>query len=301
MTLFSRGIMETNRRHFAFCARSILSTRAPERSTSGVAVVSMVGAKDIFNYLIAIQSFARFAKLRRVIVLDGGDLGDDARSKIRTVVPYVEFREKRSVVMGSLQRGNVWERLALISEVSNTEYVVQMDSDMITLADPREVLVSAGAGHAFVLKGDMGGPEIEPLSSSSARAASSEVDHPQIVAERALSGLDIQQISNYVRGCAALVGFPAGACTLALLEEIHSQMLSLCGPAWLAWGSEQVTSNIVIANAGDTSVLPEKRFYSHFASEDEDHTLAAMIHFMGSARYKKGLYLKLAKEILLTL
>ena len=68
---------------------------------------------------------------------------------------------------------------------------------------------------------------------------------------------------------------------------------------WHRWGTEQVTSNVSIANAIDTTALPFPK-YSYF-SPDVDSSQAIFIHFMGSYRFNDGVYTQQARKLINTI
>lgn len=285
-----------SRLRFAFATRKAAAHARISTNVVGPCVVSMVSGRDVANFVVALLSFCRWIAPSRVVVLNGGGLSARHRRAIQAIAPFVEFREKASVDMGSVQRGPIWERIALIAELCQSSYVVQIDSDTITLREPKEAIAAISRGDGFVMRGDVGGPGIEQISAAAERARSSGVRHPQLSAERALESLLPLGLSRYVRGCAAFTGFPQGSVSLALLESIDRTLRRECGDEWLIWGSEQVTSNVLVANSSNAVALHDLDYLSYFDLPNVRHEDAALVHFIGSFRYHGGHYTRLASD-----
>jgi hypothetical protein len=59
---------------------------------------------------------------------------------------------------------------------------------------------------------------------------------------------------------------------------------------WSEWGSEQVASNFMVANAAGGYVLPFER-YRYFSPEEATEAKAAvLLHFIGTHRFAGGVY-----------
>ena len=68
-------------------------------------------------------------------------------------------------------------------------------------------------------------------------------------------------------------------------------MAAALGEVWNQWGSEQVMSNIVVANAAQAAVLPHPKYCDCSRIKTD---VTAFIHFIGSCRFKHGIYQALA-------
>ena len=113
------------------------------------------------------------------------------------------------------------------------------------------------------------------------------------IGSAALPGYDSLR---YVRGCAGFAGFAPGGHGRGLAEALSLAMDEAIGrDSWSRWGSEQVTSNFVVANGHDPLLLPYDRYLnfwnaalfgrSHFATDP------AFIHFIGTYRFHGDAYL----------
>jgi hypothetical protein len=76
------------------------------------------------------------------------------------------------------------------------------------------------------------------------------------------------------------------------LRRFSDGMWRLLGDRWTEWGSEQVGSNFVIANAGVPEELTPPKYVNFLP--DLDHSRAALIHFLGAHRYGGGVYARRA-------
>lgn len=72
-------------------------------------------------------------------------------------------------------------------------------------------------------------------------------------------------------------------------------MRAAIGEKWAEWGSEQVMSNIVLANIPASVVLPHPK-YADCQKMKPGET--AFIHFIGSCRFNNGTYAKLGRQVI---
>lgn len=73
-------------------------------------------------------------------------------------------------------------------------------------------------------------------------------------------------------------------------------MSALLGARWSEWGTEQVSSNYVVANSPDARVLPYPK-YACF-DLDMDPERSAFLHFIGTHRFERGVYAALANRVI---
>jgi hypothetical protein len=64
------------------------------------------------------------------------------------------------------------------------------------------------------------------------------------------------------------------------------------GVKWTEWGSEQVGSNFVVANAPDAIVLSAPRYLNYPGGAVPSAT--SFLHFIGPSRFSNGTYRKSA-------
>ena len=76
-------------------------------------------------------------------------------------------------------------------------------------------------------------------------------------------------------------------------------MTTLLDVRWSEWGSEQVTSNYIVANSPSAIVLPYPA-YGAFRT-DSGVEGVEFLHFIGKARYAAGVYGRLSQSIIKSL
>jgi hypothetical protein len=254
-------------------------------------------------YLLAVKSFIQFCDVSRVVVLSDGSLTDRDRQLICAHIPSVDFRSMASVNRGVCQQGGCWERLCLLGELNASSFVIQLDSDTLTLSKPDALLSCVTHSKSFVMPGDIRGNDIRSVHDAASEARATGGQGFQLQVESRLDELPVSPSARYVRGCAALTGFAARAIDINRVEEIHQHFAKLVGAeAWKTWGSEQVASNYLVANAPNVSVLPVAAYCSHFGdAATSRYDSASILHFIGSNRFDNGTYRRLAARVLGTL
>jgi hypothetical protein len=275
-------------------ARGVEDTPPTGTARLPVTVLSMVGTREVDAYLVAVKSFHRYLPAR-VEALDDGSLTADDRRRLARHVPGITISTYADVPADRCQSGGCWERLYRIAALNRDQYVIQLDSDTVTPSEPTEVLAAVEAMRGFVIGGGLEGSALVDYATAAAAAAPQPPGHMQRDAEIALPHLAFG--GHYVRGCAAFCGFPPGSVTRDAIEAIHGVMVRHLGARWSEWGSEQVASNILVANAAGTTVLPAPRYCSHYP---ESYHLVrdpgvALVHFIGPHRYDRGNYRALAR------
>lgn len=293
--MFFRFRREISRWWFDVGAQAILNTPALNCRPDGqVTVVTQIYPPDVMMYLVAIKTFARFVPIKSVVVV-GDRLTPRDQALIRAHVRPVELVDIQSVNTQGMPHGGTWERLLTILGLSASTYTIQLDADTITRALPNEVLECIAVNRSFTLGTAMGRFIISAQEASAAvKHLASKDAHVQIAAEVALSDI-APQPAYYVRGNSAFAGFGHGAHRIETLQTFSQQMVGLLGvDKWNEWGSEQVASNFMIANSGNPLVLPFDRYrYFH---PDVSLDSCQLIHFMGTYRFARGAYRRLARK-----
>jgi hypothetical protein len=274
---------------------------SPVRSGSaqGPVVVTQVCHRDVSMYLLALKSFARFVPPRRVVVLDDGSLSRADRDRLRRHVHPVDILPVSSVANPTCPHGKTWERLLFIADLAPSEYVVQLDSDTLTLAEPREMIQCIADNASFTILGDEG----EAVVSASEIAdrmrpkVSGGQTHVQVIAEARMD--EVAGIPNlrYVRGCSAFAGFARGSMERETVERFSKALEATVGSTkWKEWGSEQVTSCLVVANTPGGRTLPFARYCYHRPELSLDGR--SFVHFIGTYRFRLGRYRRLGQRVI---
>lgn len=283
------------RNHFARQVQSLLNTPAIRLGEASAPIVlSQLQHKDLLMYLAAIKSFARQLPPSAVHVVDDGSLTAQDYGLLGQHVPGIRFHALADCRVAGLPRGNTWERLIAIARLSRMHYVIQLDADTLTRGAITEVAQLAQTNCAFTM-GTWDGQKIE---SASERAAIARIHNPrgthvQMQAEMHLDRLSGVPSLKYVRGCSGFAGFPAGSDQLQLIYHVSTKMQKLIGDKWLEWGSEQVMSNLIVANEPDAMVLP----YPEYTDCEEMQPHSRFVHFIGTCRFQGGRYADMINKL----
>jgi hypothetical protein len=273
----------------------ILKTPPLAGSDDGAVVFSQLQHKDVLTYLVAAKSFAHRTGYGRFVLLDDGSLTAQDRALVREHLPRIEFRTMSEVHYGTLPVGGTWERLITICDLAVTDFVIQLDADTVTCGPLDEVKASVARGHSFTL---MAGhtAEMLPVARIAELASTVHCDHHiQIVAEGLLGQLDPAIATRYGCGCSGFAGFAPDPQRRTALEQFSARMEELLGPRWREWGTEQVSSNFLVARDPNGILLPYRR-YRNFGGEALTDA-AVFVHFFGTFRYDEGTYRRMAREL----
>ena len=285
-------------------ARGILDTPPVRAADDGVILFSMIGAKVLLPYLVAVKSLHAQLQRGRVVILDDGTLTEPDKQVLARHLDSPRVIPIASVETGPCPRGGTWERLLTILDLRQDAYVIQLDSDTVTLGPVPEIADAIAASRSFTLRGGTDA-EILPLDEVSARARAAAGPgrvHVQSAIEQAMEAVAIpgQATLRYARGCSGFAGFAPAASGRALAEAFSAEADRLIGrPRWEEWGSEQVTSNFVIANDPDALLLPYDRYMNYWNEPIADGT--GFAHFVGTFRYHGGAYAAAARAVIAAL
>ncbi|WP_375404408.1 hypothetical protein [uncultured Sphingomonas sp.] len=272
-------------------ARRVFWTPPLPARDDGVVLFSMVGSNVVAPYLVAIKSLGRMLGRGRAVVLDDGTLTAADRERLRAHLPGVEIRAAAAVDTGACPRGGCWERLLAILDLRAEAYVVQLDTDTLTLRAVPEVAAAIAANRSFSLRGEPGSRLMTVGAFAAGLAPMDPPLHIQHAAERAMARLDLDLPEpRYFRGCAGFAGFARGAGGRALVEAFSAAQARAVGAErWASWGSEQVASNFVIANDADPLLLPQGRYLNHWGGLLPAD--ARFAHFLGTCRFRGSTYM----------
>lgn len=282
------------RREFDLLCRAVLRTPPVELDeASDVVVLSQSYHKDLLMYLVAAKSFARYVRPSRFVVVDDGYTPAD-QDIIRHHLRRVDFIPRKGVSSVSCPTGGCWERLLSIADLSADHYVIQLDSDTVTMADPTEVRDCIARNASFTLSTKQGRDFITVEQAAQAMARS-ESQHIQVLAERALGRVPALAGTRYIRGCAGFAGFARGTLDRSSIERFSALMSEVLGAqAWASWGSEQFASNYMIANAPLRGLLPFEAY--PYWEPGCAAAKARLIHFIGDHRFTSSAYRRVALE-----
>lgn len=287
-----RALRKWREARHARLARTVLETPPARSRDEGLIVFSMIGTRVLLPYLVAAKSLhQRLGGRGRFAVLDDGSLTAEDRATLDRHLDRPEVRHIAEVDTGPCPRGGTWERLLTLLDLRREAYVIQLDSDTVTIGDAPEVGDCIAAGRSFTLAGG-NDAELVSLAEAARRArAMAPSAHVQAAIEQALDQVSIpgREGLRYVRGCSGFAGFAPSSDGRAMAEQFSAEAERLLGAArWAEWGSEQVTSNFVVANEPEALVLPHDRYFNFWnAGVPAD---ARFVHFVGTYRHHGGAY-----------
>lgn len=278
--------------------RDILDTAPIRPAGDGLVLASMIGTAVVLPYLVAVKSLWRQLRRGRIVLLDDGTLTMADKAILAHHCGDPEFIDIASVQTGEFPRGGTWERLLTILDRRDDEYWLQLDSDTVTLGPVPEVQQAIQANRSFTL---LGGTDAEigalPLPEIAARLYpnGSEDGHIQVRIESRMGEMGRDHGWRYVRGCSGFAGFAAGNAGRRLAGAFLSEMERLVGPHDIAiWGTEQITSNFVIANEEAPVLLSATRYFNYWGEPWREN--ASFAHFVGTHRYDNNAYAEQSRK-----
>lgn len=302
--LIDRALRKLREYRFLRGCRAVLSTPPARVREDGVVIFSMIGTRVLLPYLVAAKSFQAQLGRGRFAILDDGTLTAADKAVLAHHLGNPPITQIASVDTGPCPRGGTWERLLTILDLRQSDYVIQIDSDVVALSQVSEVAAAIDAGRSFTLRGEASS-EILPVAAI-AEWARQRTDqgrqHVQSAIEQAMDQVTIpgRPALKYVRGCSGFAGFAPGGEGRALAEAFSMEAQRLLGADyWAEWGSEQVTSNFVVANEADALLLPYERYLNFW--NDPIGPDAGLVHFIGTFRYHRGAYLAAARRAIAAL
>jgi hypothetical protein len=287
---------------FDFNCRALLRTPPIHLNDDQLTLVSMLCHGEVVMYLLAVKSFCgQLGRNPKVVILDDGTLTKSDYATLQAHIPETWVVHISEVSPDRCPKGSCWERLLLIGDLVKDTYVVQLDSDTLTANSITEVAQCIDANRCFTLLGDGSHPEIEPMVSACARSKTNLSPMVQAVCERSFDQLPESASLKYVRGNAGFTGFAKGAIDREKIIWFSDLMRCIANEKWDEWGSEQVTSNLLIANSGNAHVLEFPKYLSYWAHDEVPYDDASFIHFIGPHRFSNGFYVKSAGKIIAAL
>lgn len=292
--MFSNLRTRLKTKHLEFVCRDILRTPQAQPGPLPVTVVSMVQSAHTVMYLLAIKSFLRHVPAAAVAVIDDGSLTPADHELLRAHVGGLSIVPITGIDTGACPRGGTWERLLHILDLSASRYVVQLDSDILTLGAVPEVVEAITANRSFTL-GSEARYGIMTTEEAARAIAGMDPAETQFAAEFALPRIPPEIGRFYVRGSSGFAGFAIGAISRPTAEAFSVAMQAEMGKRWEEWGTEQVTSNFLVASSPGGFVLPWPKYCCFY--DREDVTGCALIHFIGTWRFRGGVYARLGRRV----
>lgn len=279
-----------------------IETTAPIHTRSdGVVVVSMIGTTVVRSYLVAIKSFLHHLGRGRVVILDDGTLKKADKELLDHQLGRPQILPISKIQTDPCPSGACWERLLCILDLRENDYVIQLDSDTVTLGPVVEINEAIAANRSFTLAGgdleaEVGvmslsdvAPKFYPDGLSDLHFNLFGRHQIQAKIESLMASLPLPPDCRYVRGCAGFAGFSkGGAGRLAANDFSLIAQAAVGKDRWAEWGSEQVASSYIIANDTNPLILPYQR-YSNYFGENWGNDMR-FVHFVGYSRFSTDAY-----------
>ena len=120
-----------NRFILYFSIKNIFSTPIISGRNDGVVILSMVSHKDVLMYLLAVKTLDKNLHRGRFEVINDGTLNKKDIAIIQGHVQGVKFRSFQEINNTKCPLKGCWERLLYAAELSQTEKVLVVDSDIV--------------------------------------------------------------------------------------------------------------------------------------------------------------------------
>jgi hypothetical protein len=286
-----RKVREAN--HKRQCG-ALLTTPPIVPKDDGLILFSMIGTAVVLPYLLAVKSLHHQVKRGRIMLLDDGTLTNADKALLADQLGNPVIIPIASVDTGECPNGGCWERLFSILKLRENDYVVQLDSDTVTLGPVPEVVAAIEANLSFTLAG---GESEAPLGflplADFVKACYPDGEgegHIQTVFESRITRLCNPEVRKYARGCAGFAGFAKGGGGMEAAKSFSREATAITGKRWSEWGSEQIASNYIIANEGGATMLRYDRYFNYWNAPWGDDM--RFVHFVGAWRYANSSYAK---------
>lgn len=276
-----------------FHARCRHVWRTPPIKTKGgeVEIVSLVSHRDVLLYIAAIKTFYARLGRGRITVLDDGSLTARDLARLSQHIDTLRVVPISQIPTGRCPRGGCWERILYIADASPRSYVIQLDADTVTTSAIPEVITHLEQNHSFVL-GTSYNQAWMSFEAAAALAEGLQGSHIQLASERLLKHINVPSARRYARGCAGFSGFAQGSVTRQSIEAFSCEMEHHLGRRWHEWGTEQVTSNVMIAHSQQAHILPFPKYSGFEGTTSAD---VAFHHFYGTYRFTGSTYVALVR------
>jgi hypothetical protein len=285
------------RRFVAEVGRMLNTPVIAPQANAGPTVLTMLHTRDVLAYLLAVKSFAAQVLPGRVIVIADPSLTRDDRSKLSSHVAGVEIYPAEDFRVPGVPTGGTWERLIAMTRFSAEEYVIQLDADTVAIGPLPDVMRCFRINQSFTI----GTTDVQtkvPVSLSAEWArrlmAAMPRSHVQLLCESVVHEVAAEgnAAKLYVRGCSGFTGFAKGAISEADVVALSERMGQALGDRWKEWGTEQFSSNYLVANAQDSLVLP----HPIYTTPNRLSPATCFVHFIGSQRYLDDQYRQALKS-----
>ena len=135
---------------------AVLQTAPLEQAQGGPTIISLLGAADVLEYLVAIKSLHRHLGRGRMAVVDDGTLTGEDRAILAHHCGDPEIIHHQAVRRGPFPPEPAWALLLTILDRRGGDYWIALDPHTVTLGPVYEVAGAIASNRSFVGR-DCGG------------------------------------------------------------------------------------------------------------------------------------------------
>lgn len=295
--MWSGIVARAKRKLYDRLCASVFDTAPIRQQADGVVLFSMIGTAVMTPYMVAVKSLHHHLRRGRVVLMDDGTLTGSDRALLRHHLDDPQIIPMKSVDVGPCPRGGTWERLLTILDMAADDYVIQLDSDTVTCGPVTHVQQAIDANASFTLLGAetpvqtiLDVEEFTHRFFPNGQPSREDFEgHIQGATESLLTQMEIEGVARprYVRGCSGFAGFARGNDRRAATAFSRAASARL-GARWQEWGTEQITSNFVIANNDGARILPPSLYENYWGDAPVDDV--RFLHFIGTYRWHRWEY-----------
>lgn len=289
-----------NRKLFNYTVAKIRSTQPIKyRRCDSVSILSMVGHDSVDMYLLSIKSFLKNFGRGNVQIVNDGTLTSEDIELLKFHVPSINITHSDDIDTYDGPSYVSWKRLYRAQALSAESYVIQLDSDVITLAPVVEVDNLVRSNHGFLVGANRWSQAVD-VTTLHDIVSHWDSDHVQAKAEANFHKLSFYSDgTKYLRGCAGFAGYPKNFATVDEIRSLSNEIEHYVGSSWKKWGSEQTTTMSLISKCDGSKILPWPSYQNYnFPKTNEITESMNLIHFIGTHRYSDSKYSQLASNVI---
>jgi hypothetical protein len=267
------------------------------RMDSSVTIVSMVSSNTVNMYLVAIKSFMENFGYGTIEAINDGTLTASDILTLQKHIPNLNISDAIDIDTYNCPSYISWKRLFRIQKLAETSFVIQLDSDTISLGPLIEVHERVVKNEGFLIGSMRWGKSVD-VNFLRDIVTQWNNTHVQPLAEANFHKMNFfADGTKYIRACAGFAGYPKDFASIEQIQALSNEIESYIGKAWHGWGSEQTATMCLISKTKNSTVLPWP-FYQNFKFPTSTENIESMnfVHFIGSNRYDNGMYTKLSKK-----
>lgn len=269
------------------------------RYDQSVTIVSMVGSGTVNMYLVAIKSFMENFGYGSIEVINDGTLTESDIIILKKLIPNLNISSADDIKTHGCPTYISWKRLFRIQQLAEKSYVIQLDSDTVSLGPLVEIHDRVVLNQGFLIGSERWGKAVDV---GLLRDVVSQWNNTHV---QPLAEINFHKMkffadgTKYIRACAGFAGYPKNFASINEIKELSNEIESYIGKTWHGWGSEQTATMCLISKTKSACVLPWP-YYQNFKFPQSNECIKSMnfIHFIGSNRFDNRIYEQLITKLL---